>query len=410
MSRLLVRFVVVAAVLATVSVAFVACGGSDSDTTSSDTGASDTTSGGEASGEPIKLMSMTVVSPELDASEIQESAETRAEMINEEGGINGRPVEIKVCNTKLDPNVTVQCARQAASEGVASVVGGLSFFPQIYPILEQAKIPFIGGLGISPEELNAPISYPVGGGEPAWFFGEAKLLKEKGVKKPVVVTCEPESCLWAVEVFEEGWEALGGGDVQKVLVPDGVTDMTAVAASATSSGADGIALATYDSVNSQLIKAIRQTGFEGPIIINATNISTETIKSLGPFSKELYVSGLELPATSEQPEAIAYREAMDKFAPGAKLTELGTNAFAATDLFIKIAEKVDGDITGASVKDALDNETGTLEPALAPPWTTPNNPVNPNYSRLQKIEAAISAAQPNGTLEQEKPGFINVAE
>jgi ABC-type branched-subunit amino acid transport system substrate-binding protein len=418
MSRLLVRPVLVALVLGLAAFALAACGSSSSSSsssTSTETGGSteESNSGGggeEASGEPIKVMSMTVVSTELNASEIQESIEARAEMINEEGGINGRPLEVSVCNTKIDPNVTVQCARQAVSENVAAVLGGLVFFPQVYPILEQAGIPFIGGLGISPEELNAPISFPVGGGEPAWFFGEAKLLKEKGVEHPALVTCEPESCQWAYEVFVEGWEKLGGGEVKKILVPEGQTDMSSTAASATEGDIDGLALATYDSVNSQLIKAIRQTGFEGPAIINATNISTETIKSLGPLSKGLYVSGLELPATSNEPPAKAYRAAMEKYKPGANLTELGTNAWASADLFIKIAEGVKGEVDASTIKEALESESGVIETEISPPWTTPTTPVNPKYTRLQTIEAAISEAQPNGTLEQEKPGFTNVAE
>jgi Periplasmic binding protein len=425
MSRLLVRSVVVAATVALLAVLVAACGGSSSSSSSSSeptTGASEeSTTGGseegggsseEASGEPIKLMTMNVVNSEINSAEIQESAEARADIINEEGGINGRPVEIVNCNTKLDPNVSVQCARQAASENVAAVVGSLVFFPQVYPLLEQAGIPFIGGLGITPEELEAKISFPVGGGEPAWFFGEAKAFQDLGVKHPAFITCEPEACLLSYEVFEEGWDNLGeSGSIPKIILPEGQTDMTSIAAAATEGETDGIVLSVYDSVNNQLIKAIRQTGFKGPLITNATNISTETIESLGKTnSEELYVSGLGLPATSQQPPAVVYREAMEKYEPKANLTEFGTNAWAATDLFVKLAENIKGEVDSSSVKEALENETGEIKTELFPPWSTPSNPVNPKWPRLERIEAAISKAQPNGTLEQEEPGFINVAE
>lgn len=425
MSRLLVRSVVVAAAMALLVVMVSACGGSSSsssetsaESTSGSTeeastgGSSEDASSEEASGEPIKLMTMNVVNSEINSAEIQESAEARADMVNEEGGIGGRPIEIINCNTKLDPNVSVQCARQAASEHVTAVVGSLVFFPQVYPILEQSGIPFIGGLGITPEELEAKISFPVGGGEPAWFFGEAKAFQDLGVKHPAFITCEPEACLLSYEVFTEGWENLGEkGPIPKIILPEGQTDMTSIAAAATEGDTDGIVLSVYDSVNNQLIKAIRQTGFKGPLITNATNISTETIESLGKANtEELYVSGLGLPATSQQPPAIAYREAMKKYAPKANLTEFGTNAWAATDLFVKLAEKMEGEIDASTVKEALENETGEIKTEIFPPWTTPKNPVNPRWPRLERIEAAISKAQPDGTLEQEEPGFINVAE
>jgi len=410
--------------MALLAIMVTACGGSSS--SSSDTNAESTaseeastggskeegSSGEEASGDPIKVMTMNVVNSEINSAEIQESAEARADMVNEEGGINGRPLEIVNCNTKLDPNVSVQCARQAASEDVAAVVGSLNFFPQVYPVLEQAGIPFIGGLGITPEELEAKISFPVGGGEPAWFFGEAKAFQDLGVKHPAFITCEPEACLLSYEVFTEGWENLGEtGSIPKIILPEGQTDMTSIAAAATEGETDGIVLSVYDSVNNQLIKAIRQTGFKGPLITNATNISTETIESLGKEnSEELYVSGLGLPATSQQPPAIAYRKAMEKYAPNANLTEFGTNAWAATDLFVKLAEKMEGEVDSSTVKEALENETGEIKTEIFPPWTTPKNPVNPKWPRLERIEAAISKAQPDGTLEQEEPGFINVAE
>ncbi len=403
-----VRRWVTAAALVPLALMVSACGGDDDKpTTSQAAGATEATQA--ASGEPIKIMTLSVVAPGLNAEEIGLSVEARAKAVNAAGGIGGRPLEVEVCNTKLDPNVTVQCARKAVSEDVTAVVGGLTFFPQVFPILEKAGIPFIGGLGISPEELNSPISYPVGAGEPGWFYGEAKLLADKGVQNPAFITCEPASCQWAAEVFEEGWNAIGSGKIgKKIVIPDGQADMAPIAASATAKGIDGIALATYDSVNAQLVKEIRQTGFEGPIVINATNISPETIKALGPMAKGLYAAGNQLPTSSDDPAVKQYREELEAQKPGTKLTELGTNAWAATDLFVRVAEKLD-QVDAETLKQALDSTNEPIETGIAPPWQTPTDPPLEKFSRLQRVWAAISEAQPDGSLKQETDGFTDVA-
>ncbi len=51
------------------------------------------------------------------------TAKLAEKFINDNGGINGRPLEVTNCDTKGDPNEAANCGRQAVEEGMVDVPG-----------------------------------------------------------------------------------------------------------------------------------------------------------------------------------------------------------------------------------------------------------------------------------------------
>lgn len=97
--------------------------------------------------------------------------------VNANGGIKGRKLRVITCNEKNTANGAADCARKAITEKAVAVVGSYSQHGRAFMApLEAEGIPFIGGYGVSAEEFQSPLSYPVNGGQPALLAGAGHQL------------------------------------------------------------------------------------------------------------------------------------------------------------------------------------------------------------------------------------------
>lgn len=104
-------------------------------------------------------------------------ARTYARWINENGGIGGHELRVLTCNEHDTATGASKCARRAADEDVAAVVGSYSRHGRAFLApLEAAGIPYIGGYGASADEFTSYLSYPVNGGQPALLAGNGEQL------------------------------------------------------------------------------------------------------------------------------------------------------------------------------------------------------------------------------------------
>ncbi|MFH8639137.1 ABC transporter substrate-binding protein [Streptomyces goshikiensis] len=97
--------------------------------------------------------------------------------VNSKGGINGRKLRVLTCNERNTPAGAADCARKAISEKAVAVVGSYSQHGRAFMApLEAEGIPFIGGYGVSSEEFQSTLSYPVNGGQPVLLAGAGHQL------------------------------------------------------------------------------------------------------------------------------------------------------------------------------------------------------------------------------------------
>ncbi|UQX02346.1 ABC transporter substrate-binding protein [Streptomyces sp. RerS4] len=97
--------------------------------------------------------------------------------VNANGGINGHKLRVLTCNEKNTPTGAADCARKAITEKAVAVIGSYSQHGRAFMApLEAEGIPFIGGYGVSPEEFQSTLSYPVNGGQPALLAGAGHQL------------------------------------------------------------------------------------------------------------------------------------------------------------------------------------------------------------------------------------------
>ncbi|MCB5178319.1 ABC transporter substrate-binding protein [Streptomyces antimicrobicus] len=104
-------------------------------------------------------------------------AKAYARWVNSKGGINGHKLRVLTCNERNTPTGAADCARQAVAEKAVAVVGSYSQHGRAFMApLEAAGIPFIGGYGVSAEEFQSTLSFPVNGGQPALLAGAGHQL------------------------------------------------------------------------------------------------------------------------------------------------------------------------------------------------------------------------------------------
>lgn len=97
--------------------------------------------------------------------------------VNAKGGINGHKLRVLTCNDHNTPTGAADCARKAVAEKAVAVVGSYSQHARAFMApLETEGIPFIGGYGVSAEEFQSPLSFPVNGGQPVLMAGAGHQL------------------------------------------------------------------------------------------------------------------------------------------------------------------------------------------------------------------------------------------
>lgn len=97
--------------------------------------------------------------------------------VNAKGGLHGRKLRVVTCNEKNTPGGAADCARKAVAEKAVAVVGSYSQHGRAFMApLEAEGIPFIGGYGVSSEEFQSTLSYPVNGGQPVLLAGAGHQL------------------------------------------------------------------------------------------------------------------------------------------------------------------------------------------------------------------------------------------
>ncbi|MET9854172.1 ABC transporter substrate-binding protein [Streptomyces sp. NPDC006450] len=107
--------------------------------------------------------------------------------VNSKGGINGRKLRVLTCNERNTPTGAADCARKAVAEKAVAVVGSYSQHGRAFLApLEAEGIPFIGGYGVSAEEFQSPLSFPVNGGQPVLVAGAGHQLGRTCAKVALV--------------------------------------------------------------------------------------------------------------------------------------------------------------------------------------------------------------------------------
>ena len=403
------RGVALAAIL---GIALTACGGGDADEPT-ETAPPETTAAPAPTGDPIKLMTVTTLNANGPTYEnIAITANVAADYINDNGGINGRPVEVIVCDEQFDPAIAANCARQAVEEGVVSVVGSFTYFAEaIVPVIAQSDITWFGACcPISPSELSSPHSFPIGN-QPMYSVGEVKKAVEDGCVSINAVIAEGADAIFRTPM-ENAMSAYGRTFNDVIITPTIAQDYSAEVARATSDVDCMVVVMsetpflTWNTALQQADTTVKQYGNQG-------NLNAISAKGAEEATNGNVIAGM-YPDISTEPWD-EYRAALDAAGVDQVANDFnslgGMGTWAAYMGFMQIASGIEGDVTAKSFFDAASATTaldlGGMVPVLdfTQEWTDGL----PGYTRLFNRSVVFSQLD-NGQVVPLDNTFVDVSD
>lgn len=291
----------VAAVAAAAALVLAACGGSGGDSSSSDaaspTGGGETTTSApspEPTGEPVKTMTVTDINSQGPVyPNIQYTAEAYEAWINANGGINGRPLEVDVCDSQGTADGSTACARQAVEDGVVAVIGSFNFAPDaIIDVLEPAGVAYFGACCmLGAQEFQSKVAFPLGSHQ-MYGVGFVKKGLEEGCQKMHAVIIQGAESFFGV--IQLAAERLGGADrldPEFTVLPAVSQDYAPQVAEALAGGTDCVLMVVSETPFLAFMPAWEQAAPTAKLFGPQGNLSSKVVAQSPEASEGAYVVG-----------------------------------------------------------------------------------------------------------------------
>jgi branched-chain amino acid transport system substrate-binding protein len=354
------RRIRLAAAVAAASLVVTACSGADGSS--------------EASGD-LKLGAWYPLSGPVAASGVPSEAGARAffDMLNDNGGVNGRKVDFISEDTAFDPQQTLQVARRMVQrDGVQAIVtaNGTAPTEATFPfVLEQSEVPIFGTYG----------------GSAAWYepgrdglFGTQALYEdqarvavnwalEEGAEDIVIVRDDPEAFATVDDAATEAIEA-GGGSADRVVVKFGSTDFGPYVSEVKKKSPDAVFLVLPVPEAAAYLNEAALQGLDVPVYAYAPPATGALIALAGENAEGFRAVSLTRPPTSDDPAVVEYREAMEKYAPEQEPDFYSIANFAWAKAFAEIIGTIEGEIDKDSITEAI-RSASQVDTGIAPPMT-----------------------------------------
>jgi len=348
-------------------VGLVACGSDDDDpeggappSTTGDTGVA-----ADPDGVPIVLglytptNNSTFVAPEMVVA-----AQAAVEYVNSElGGVDGRPLQLEVCETRNTADTMNACASELAQKSPVAVIGGpdLNAVGSINQVFKPQSIPVVGGTAIIPPEY-APPAEPVF--RTVFLPGPVSLFpglvlwahEEFDAQKVAFVSNDlPSSQVQLATYINPTLSALGLPDAEVVKAPVASAEFTPFLQAALSSDPDALLVVGLPCL--PILNAYQALGSSVPLIQADTCSDPATLEQAGSLAEgAFYVTQLRTPTLDPEDEDVAmYVAATSEFASDDSQLEttFALSAFQAVMNLRELMLTLDGDVTKESVQAAV---------------------------------------------------------
>jgi branched-chain amino acid transport system substrate-binding protein len=382
------RLVVLMVVALSLALVFAACGDDDDDDGGGDGGgggaadvqetvkASDCgpTPGEKASGEAIKLGALATKQPGTDFSEIPRMAEAYFKCVNDNGGINGRPIEYVIETEQTDPGQAASQARKLVeTEKVLGIVGNTSIIECSvnHEYYEQQGY-YVIGSGIAPECYSTSNFAAVNMGPRYSSDGATQALIRQEVDKIVLV----QSNVPGTDYIEEGPRLItedAGLEFEGLKENVPIQDANSAALKAVQTAGDngGVVLNFTPPEALKILQAAQQQGLQDRVKWGcSTPCNTDFLAdALGDaWDGKLFVNAELNLITADAPDSNLYREVQKEYAPDIPLGSFSQMGFIEARIATEALLGVKGEYTKESVNEAFLNVKNFETDILCEPW------------------------------------------
>jgi branched-chain amino acid transport system substrate-binding protein len=313
------------------------------------------TGGTEATGEPIVVSGISSLSVFPEAPQ---AAQAVFDEYNAAGGFNGRPVAYTVYDDKIDPAVTATAAKDALAAGSVALVGSSSLLEcgVNYKTWQDNDLVSFQGTGVDPFCFATPNIAAANDGPFFDIYATAwNAVEVDGAKSACILaaTADPATKLAYEQTFKDFEKATG---TKFAYVDDSVgygVDYTAAVTNMLGQGCDAVILGGVGPDVTGMIAAMTAQGSTVPVYVQTSCYYPDFAAGVASYGGLVSVPAEFAPMDdAANADFLALMEAKgvtaSSFAQGGYL--------AATD-FISALERVEGDVTAASVTAAAKAQT-----------------------------------------------------
>jgi branched-chain amino acid transport system substrate-binding protein len=332
------------------------------------------TPGEKASGEPIKLGALATKQPGTDFSEIPRMAEAYFNCVNDNGGINGRPIEYVIETEQTDPGQAASQARKLIeTEKVLGIVGNTSIIEcdVNHEYYEQQGYNVIGS-GIAPTCYSTPNFAAVNMGPRYSSDGATQALIRQEVDKIVLV----QSNVPGTDYIEEGPRLItedAGLEFEGLKENVPIQDANSAALKAVQAAGDngGVVLNFTPPEALKILQAAQQQGLQDRVKWGcSTPCNTDFLaEALGDaWDGKLFVNAELNLITADAPDSNLYRQIQKEYAPDIPLGSFSQMGFLEARIATEALLEVKGEFTKESVNEAILNVKNFETDILCEPW------------------------------------------
>ena len=370
-----------------------ACGSS----ASANSGGSTSTSGATKS--PINIMGSASLSgsnspfPSTKGGWLAAVAE-----INASGGINGHPLNLQVCDTQGDPNISQSCAEKAVSNGdVAVLATSNTLSTAQIPTLQKAGIAYLGADVSDSLDATSSVSFPLASGAYTLNYADGEVAKLIGCKKASGVVIQAPNITGVLESsLKSSTEAAGLTYTGTVLAPVTQTNFTSIVAAVQAQGADCILPAIDQPQNTALLTAWKQSGYNMKIV--DPGIILAPLDTIASVASGIYVFSPVRLATD--PAVASTVAAVKKWAPGTAIDTRSIEGYATVQLLAQALKSITGgQYTAKTVLAALGTLNNASSGNVLPPITTTHDNPNSKFARVFNADIVIYKVGANGSTQ-----------
>jgi len=295
-------------------------------------GAAATPVGGKS---PVVLGSFGTASGVIGAQVAAIPPATRAWVadVNARGGLSGHPVRVVFGDDRGDPQQALSLVRRMVEQdGAVAFVATytVTTMESVAPYLEARNVPIVGATGGSEVEDDSPMIFnPTLGADQgiAWSYLLTIAAQTDKRKLSVLYCREAATCQNQVRRIKELAPRLGGFSiVHEAQVSIVQPDYTAEVLAARNAGAEVVVTVMDAQSMIRVIRSAQRQGWK-PIFSATHNLNSASFRT-GDADLDGTLAASTTVAYTTSPRLGPYREAMQRYQPGAPLGGYGAGAWA----------------------------------------------------------------------------------
>jgi branched-chain amino acid transport system substrate-binding protein len=358
--------------------------------------------GEEATGEPIKIGAMATNSPVADFTWITGMTAAYFECVNDNGGINGRPIEYIAEEEQVDPQQIASLARKLVEQDqVLGIVGSTSLIEcSVNRDYYAEQNYYLIIAGVSQDCFTSPNFSAVNMGPYYSSLGGAQAALRAGAEGTMVVASPNQPGFDQINQGVVDFAEENGLEGVSILEDPPFADPAGFAQRLVQEAGDGGGVVLdYTGPNAvPLLQAIEQQGLVDSVIWASSTPPNDpsVAEALGPDWNDKFLINAEFNVLdSGEPDQEHMNEVREEYAPDINLSSFAQMGYLAGRVATDALLGIEGDITTESVNEAFRSIRNFVSDIWCQPWYFESG-IGANVSN----NADLTVAPRDGTMVQ----------